>query len=135
MKNNRGLTLIEVILACALLVAAGMLMYSFFGQGLSLFTKESESAKEQAELRLVMSDITNAARLTDATKISVLSGVLTVDSKVYKLTSGKILRNNTAIASNIKTFTVSKTADLLSIKIVSNTNKVIETSLSMVVPF
>ncbi len=133
MKNtNRGFTLIEVLLACALVAAAALLMYSFFGQGFSLYTLESESADEQASLRMVMSDITNIVRVTDTTKISVSNGVLTVDSRTYKLSGGKILRNGTAIASNISTFTVTKSTELLSIKIVSNKKSTIETSLSMV---
>lgn len=131
-KKNRGFTLIEVLLACSLVAAAALLMYSFFGQGFSLYTLESESADEQASLRMVMSDITNIVRVTtDTTKISVANGVLTVDSRTYKLSGGKILRNGTAIASNISTFTVTKSADLLSVKIVSNKGSTVETSLSM----
>ena len=133
MKNtNRGFTLIEVLLALTLVAAAAMLMYSFFGQGFSLYTRESESADEQASLRMAMSDITNIVRVTDTTKISVSNGALTVDSRTYKLSGGKILRNGTAIASNISTFTVAKSTELLSIKIVSNKGSTIETSLSMV---
>ena len=133
MKNtNRGFTLIEVLLALALVAAAAMLMYSFFGQGFSLYTRESESADEQASLRMVMSDITNIVRVTDKTKISVSNNVLTVDNRTYKLSGGKILRNGTAIASNISTFTVTMSTELLSIKVVSNKGSTIETALSMV---
>ena len=133
MKNtNRGFTLIEVLLALALVAAAAMLMYSFFGQGFSLYTRESESADEQASLRMVMSDITNIVRVTDKTKISVSSNVLTVDNRTYKLSGGKILRNGTAIASNISAFTVTMSTELLSIKVVSNKGSTIETALSMV---
>ncbi len=130
-KRPRGFTLIEVLLACALVAVAAMLMYSFFGQGFSLYTLESESADEQANLRMTMSDITNVVRVTDAAKISVSGGVLTVDDRTYKLSGGKILRNDTAIASNISTFTVTKSSDLLWIKLVSNKGTAIETSLSM----
>ena len=130
-RSKRGFTLIEVLLALALVAAAAMLMYSFFGQGFSLYTRESESADEQASLRMVMSDITNIVRVTDTTKISVSNGVLTVDNRTYKLSGGKILRNGTAIASNISAFTVTKNTELLSIKIVSDKGTVIETSLSM----
>ncbi len=131
-KTNRGFTLIEVLLACALVAVAAMLMYSFFGQGFSLYTLESESADEQASLRMAMSDITNVVRLTDASKISLSEGgVLTVDDRTYKLSGGKIMRNDTAIASNISTFTVTKSSDLLWIKLVSNKGAAIETSLSM----
>ena len=130
-KRPRGFTLIEVLLACALVAVAAMMMYSFFGQGFSLYTLESESADEQANLRMTMSDITNVVRVTDVAKISVSNNVLTVDDRTYKLSGGKILRNDTAIASNISTFTVTKSSDLLWIKLVSNKGTAIETSLSM----
>jgi prepilin-type N-terminal cleavage/methylation domain-containing protein len=130
MKNrDGGFTLIEVLLACMLVAAAALLMYSFFGQGFSLYTLESESADEQMNLRQAMSDITNVVRVTDGAKISVSNNVLTVDDRTYKLSATKILRNGTAIASNISTFTVSKSNGLLSIKIVNDKGTAIETSL------
>lgn len=130
-KSNRGFTLIEVLLAVTLVAAAALLMYSFFGQGFSLYTLQSESADEQASLRQTMSEITNVVRVTDASKISVSNGVLSIDDKAYRLSGTKILRNGTAIASNISTFTVTRSNELLWIKIVSNKGTAIETSLSM----
>jgi hypothetical protein len=70
-------------------------------------------------------------RVTDTSLISVSNGELTVNDKTYKLSGTKILRNGTAIASNISTFSVTKSNELLWIKIVSDKGTALETSLSM----
>jgi prepilin-type N-terminal cleavage/methylation domain-containing protein len=131
MKSKKGLTLIEVLIVVALVGVASVLMYSFFGQGFSLYAMESESADEQTSLRQVLSDITNKARLTDSGDISVNAGTLTVGTCVYKLTGGKITRNGAAIASGIATFNTKKTSDLLEIGLVSTSGKSISTSVSL----
>jgi prepilin-type N-terminal cleavage/methylation domain-containing protein len=131
MKKNRGFTLIEVLLVSALVVVAALLMYSFLGQGFSLYTVEAASADEQMNLRQTMSEITNLARVTDAANISVSSGVLTVGSKAYKLQNGQILRNGGAIANNISTFEASVSGGMLKIRIVNSKGTELKTSLAL----
>ena len=130
MRNrNGGFTLIEVILAFMLVAAAALLMYSFFGQGFLPYTLESESADEQMNLRQAMSEITNVVRVTSADKISVSNGQLKVDDRTYKQTGSQILRNGTAIANQVSTFTVTLSSGLLRVKIVNTKGTAIETSL------
>jgi len=134
MKRNRGFTLIEVILVSALVVAAALLMYSFFGQGFSLYSAETASADEQMNLRQAMSDITNVVRITDPANISVSDGVLTVGTRKYKLENGCIMRNSATIADGVSVFDVSISNSILKIRIVNKKGTEIKTSLSLVQP-
>lgn len=131
MKSKKGFTLIEMLIVVALIGAASLLMYSFFGQGLNLYAIESKSADEQANLRQALSDITNRARLTKSADVTVSAGVLTVGTYAYKLDGGRVTRNGTAIANGISTFNMSKTDSLLEIGFVNASGKSISTSVSL----
>jgi hypothetical protein len=134
MKRNgkTGYALIQVLLAAALVAVVALLMYSFLGQGFALYGAETASAEEQINLRQAMSDITNAARLTDPDDISVENGVLTVGSRKYKLSGGSIQRDGAAIANGIAVFDVSRTSDgMLVIRIVNQNGTELKTSLSL----
>jgi len=130
--GKTGYTLIEVLLAAALIAVVALLMYSFFGQGFALYGVETASAEEQINLRQAMSDITNIVRVTDPDDISVENGVLTVGSRQYKLSDGSIQKNGAAIAHGIAVFDVSRTGDgLLVIRIVNQNGTELKTSLSL----
>jgi prepilin-type N-terminal cleavage/methylation domain-containing protein len=131
MKSRKGFTLIEVLIVVSLVAVVGLLMYSFFGQGFNLYAVESQSADEQTNIRMVLSDITNKARLTDPATITCVSGVLNIGSYAYKLDGGKVTRNGAAIANGITTFTASKTSGILEIKLVNTSGKSISTSVSL----
>lgn len=132
MKKN-GFTLVEVVLVAALIAVVAGFMYSFIGQGLTLYSMGNESADEQQSLRQVLSEITNKARLTDAGDISVSANVLTIGSDVYELSDNKIMRNDSTIAYRIAEFEVSLngTTSLLSISIKNTKGTQIQTSLSL----
>ena len=133
MKNKRGFTLIEVLVTITLVLAVSALMYTFIGQGLSLYTRESQSAAEQDNLRQVLSDITNRVRLADASEISVAEGRLTVKYTTYSYdsTNKSILRDGSAMASDIDDFTVTLNGSLLQISVTSTAGTVVSTSLSL----
>lgn len=133
MKSRRGFTLIETLLTLALIVVVGALMYSFFGQGLHLYTMETETAEEQANMRQVLSDITNRTRLTDPTAITYADGVLSIGTASYTYDSAnqQILRNGTALATGVSAFSVSLSEQLLEISVTSTAGSVVSTSLSL----
>jgi prepilin-type N-terminal cleavage/methylation domain-containing protein len=132
MRNKKGFTLVEMILVVSLLAVSALLMYSFFGQGLKLFTYESASADRQMNMREVLSDITNKARLTDSSDITCSSGTLNVGSYAYTLNSGKIKRNGTVISTGISTFTTSiNESGILEITVVDTAGTSLTTSISL----
>lgn len=133
MKNKRGITLIEVLLAMTLITVAALLMYSFFGQGFSLYKVESKSAEEQTNLRQVLSEITNRVRLADPSTVTYSGGVLTVDGKNYSYysTGNEIRRDGKTLATGVSAFNVTLSGKLLSISITSTAGTIISTSLSL----
>ncbi len=131
MNNIRGFTLIELLVVIALIAVAASLMYTFFAQGLALYTAESESFSNQETIRQVLSDITNKARLSEPSAISCSGNVLTVDGTVYKLSGSQILKNGHAIAKNISGFTVSVSRSILNVSIADTAGTQLETSLSL----
>lgn len=133
MKRVRGFTLIEILVALALVAVVGALMFSFFGQGLRLYTMETESAQEQANMRLVLSDITNRVRLADPSSITYTNGVLNIGSTSYKFDSAhqRVLRNGSSLVTGVSAFSVSLSAQLLDISVTSTAGSVVSTSLSL----
>ena len=129
--GKKGLTIAEIAVVVALLAVAALLMYSFFGQGLKLFTYESEAADKQMNMRVVLSDITNRARLADPAAITYASGTLTIGSDSYSLTENQIERNGAVIANGISAFTVDISSGMLSITITNTAGTSISTSISL----
>ncbi len=131
MKSKRGFTLVEMLIVLAVVSAVGLIMYSIFGQGFSLYAQESKSASEQASLRQALSDITNNARLADPATITYDSGILKIDTDSYTFQSQSIKKNGTAIAKDIASFTVTINGGILDITIVNLSGKSISTSISL----
>lgn len=131
-RNKRGFTLIEVLLAASLVVVVAALMFTFFGQGISLYSDESQLAQEQSGLRRVLSDITNRVRLAPDT-VTVSGTTLTVGSMVYTYDSTNecVKRNGTVLASDVSAFIVQITGTRLDISINSVSGKAVSTSISL----
>lgn len=131
-RNRKAFTLIETLVVLTLITVVALLMYSFFGQGFSLYSVETESADEQMNLRQVLSEITNKARLiTDRENITCSDGVLSIDDDSYTLNNEQIMRNDTIIANGISVFNVSINDDILEIGITNTASAVITTSISL----
>lgn len=131
MSNKKGFTLIELLIAISLVAVVGLLLFSFIGQGFTLYAMETNSSAEQMNMRQVLSDITNRARLADPAAITYVSGTLNIGSDSYTFTSGKVKRNASVIAKDISSFVVNLNAGILEIKIVHNSGKSLSTSISL----
>jgi len=121
--------LIEVIVAGALLVVVGLLLYVFLGQGLRLYSEETESAAAQHDLRVVLSEITNKARVTSPDDIAMSNGSLVIDNLTYALSGDEVTRNGAVIADDIALFSASITDGLLEVTIRNSEGSEISTSL------
>lgn len=131
MKGKRGYTLIELVVAIALVAAVSLLMFAIFGQGVNLYAKETNSVIEQTNLRIVLSDITNIARLTKPDNISYSAGILNIGSNFYTFNNQTVKKNGIVIAKDIASFDVSISGGILDITIVSISDKSISTSISL----
>ncbi len=131
--GNKGFTLIELLVTIAILAVAAGLMFTLFGQGLSLYTIETESADEQQSLRQILSEITNSARIADVDSIDVNDNALTIGSNVYSHSGQNVLKNGTPIADRIVSFEVSldDSTSLLSITVSNTKGANLQTSLTL----
>ena len=129
MRKKRGFTVIELIVTLAVLGAVAALAFTIFGQGFSLYTAQTESADLQQDMRLVLSDITNKVRVTDAADISADTNELTVDDYVYYFDGSRIIRNSSELATSVTVFDVSISGGLLEITIANSKGDEITTSV------
>ena len=129
-RKKGGFTLVEIMLVVALIGVAAVFMYTFFGQGFALYTVETASVDDQMNMRQVLSDITNKARLSPD-DIAYESGVLSVGDTSYVYDGEQVLRNGTAIASGIAAFDVQINQDILEIAIANTSGDQISTALSL----
>ena len=132
MKRRKGFTIVEVLVSVALLAVVALLMYSFLGQGFTLYSLEATSAEEQTDIRMVLSEITNKVRLTDKSAVTYNAGVLTVGDYQYAFDGERIVRNSVELANGIESFGVNITNSILNISITNNAGTQISTSLSLV---
>ncbi len=129
MKNKKGITLLEVIITLGILSVIGLMAFTLFGQGLSLYQTETESADLQDEMRLVLSDITNKVRVAEEADISVATNQLTVNDYTYSLDGNRIIRNSSELATNISFFDVSLADGLLEIRLQNTKGTQISTAI------
>jgi len=61
-NNNRGITLIELVIAMAILGILSLMVYSFFIFGLKGFTQSKEMSEEQFEIRFAASELSEILR-------------------------------------------------------------------------
>ena len=129
MKNKKGITLLEVIITLGILSVIGLMAFTLFGQGLSLYQAETESADLQDEMRLVLSDITNKVRVAEEADISVATNQLTINDYTYSLDGNRIIRNSSELATNISFFDVSLADGLLEIRLQNTKGTQISTAI------
>ena len=72
LKNNKGFTLLEVLITFVILVLVFALIGPLFLTGLDFFSKSSNMVMDQANLRRIMTDMSREIR--DATTVTVESG-------------------------------------------------------------
>lgn len=91
MDNNKGFTLIEVIISLAIVGIVTLAIFSFFNFNVNAFNKNSEEMKEQSSLRLVSLKLTNELRNIGYIDLgnysfentSSISAISTTDSFIY----------------------------------------------------
>ena len=139
MKDNRGMTLVEVVVAMALISIVLLSIYSFMGSGVKGFAREATTANNHAQVRRVSNNIGREVRRADSvTKDSDKLIIKYADQKKseYRL-EGNIIKvdyyNEDAggnwvldytgdLASGIKTFNIDIVGEEIALEIESVEN-------------
>ena len=122
--NVKGVTLIELILAAALVSVIFSVAFLFYYFGTVSFDNESTSANNQQNLRLVMNDITREIRNTsDDITVDQANSIITIGANVYKLEGNAIMKNDNVMMGNVEKFDVSKNGNIISIEIETKANR------------
>ncbi|WP_181347476.1 PilW family protein [Thalassobacillus sp. CUG 92003] len=113
--NQRGMTLVELLAALAVMTIVLLLMGSLSLFGQKQFMSQTNSVEDQANVRHAVSFLTKEIR--GAESVSVDDHVLSIDNDNYQLIDGEIVRDSTTVAQSIKTFHVVKSSNEIKINI------------------
>lgn len=119
MKNEKGITLVELLAVLALMSLIIVLIGSVHIFGQKQFTKQTEQIDHQANVRLAMSTVMKEIRTVGNQTISVEKDVLTIGTDVYKHENKQIKKNNVPIINNINKFVIEKEDEKITITITS----------------
>jgi prepilin-type N-terminal cleavage/methylation domain-containing protein len=89
LKNNKGVTLIELLVAMAVLSLLAMGIITVLSSGLKTYSVNMESTQGQQSMRQAMIQVTKLVR-DPAKTASVSSGKLYVNGTVLSVASGKL---------------------------------------------
>ena len=123
LKNNRGISLIELLAALTLLSLIFLLVSSFTIFGQKQMNSQSSQIDNQANVRLAINIISKEIRCADRLVISN-DNVLTINNtEKYQLTDTTITKNDTALIKGIEEFIINKEGSKINITITSLPDK------------
>lgn len=139
MRDDRGYTLIEVVVALAILVAIMLSIFSFYVTGVKGFARESTTAYNQMKIRRALNDISREVRRSSSATVGPGSLVLEYsdDKKTeFSLSGDSIIMNyfeknpsgvymdmgTSTLIDGIKSFTSTIGTEVISIELESTAN-------------
>lgn len=129
-KNEKGMTLIELLAALALMSIIIALIGSAHIFGQKQYRNQTEEINYQEQVRYVMATITKEIRSTEADQVSVISdNEITIGANNYELVQPNFYENSTVLSDHISNFILDEEDGKIEISISSlpNRNGKIET--------
>lgn len=137
LKDEKGITLVELIIALAISLIVLAVGYNLFSFGLNSFSRESDNVDNQAKARRVLREISLDIRKVDAASIVIQSDeaeetVFIGDvSYTFQKETHTLLKNGEVFVTGVKSFSVEKSTDgRITLKITTLANNGREVSLS-----
>ncbi|WP_059173513.1 PilW family protein [Bacillus sp. FJAT-27445] len=119
LKNQKGMSLAEVLAGVALLSLILLLGSSVFLFGQKQAINQTAQVQNQADVRLGLNIITKEIR--KASSVNVNSNVLTInDTDIYKLENGNVTKNGHPIITSLKDFKIQMTDNKVTISMSAN---------------
>ncbi|WP_053367680.1 PulJ/GspJ family protein [Bacillus sp. FJAT-27245] len=130
LKNQKGLSLAEVLAGVALLSLVMVLGSSIFLFGQKQAINQTAQVQNQADVRLGLNIITKEIR--KASSVTVANNILTLnDTDIYKLENSNLTKNGVPVISSLKDFKIQMAGNKITIAMsANNTQNNPQTSLS-----
>lgn len=118
--NNKGLSLIELVIGLALIVMVTSAIYGAYMSGITTFSIESANARNQINVRQAISYISKELR--KSSNVEVDGETLIIDGSEYELAEGVIKKDNNDMFFGISEFNAVKVGNKVTLRIKSIPN-------------
>lgn len=120
MKNNRGITLIELIIVLVTIGVIISISFSVLIFGFRIFNIQTSSIDNQSIVRSVIRDITKEIRKSNGgIEVTSTSIEFKENGLIYDFQGDKLLKNGNIIASGIKSFNPIIDGNKITVEIIS----------------
>ncbi|PLS01315.1 prepilin-type N-terminal cleavage/methylation domain-containing protein [Neobacillus cucumis] len=116
-KNEKGITLVELLCSLALLSMVLLLVSSIQMFSVKQSTAQNEEIQKQTDDRLAMNMLTKEIRKADSAKINIQNNILTIDGTKYFLDGTSLKKGDQVLVSNIKNFTIIQNGDKITLQV------------------
>lgn len=131
LKNQRGLTLVELLASLVLISIVLVMVSSIHLMGIKQYSVQSQDVKNQDQVRLAMAMVTNDIRQASDVEVdqdsTTLMNQLTLQigarTIVYSQNQNSLLKNGQPLISGIQQFNVTQTGKEVSLSVVSIPNQ------------
>lgn len=128
MKNNKGFTLIELMIVTGLIITVASIVFSPITFSVENFGNQNEKTNIISDLRRTMDYLTREIR--KANEIEVIDNGIKIDSIVYNLENGNLVKDGNVVIEDIDELNINKLGSKIEIKIVIKDSKAKNHSLS-----
>jgi type II secretory pathway pseudopilin PulG len=122
-KNQKGISLVELLAVLALLSMVIMLISSTHLFGQKQFSSQSDQIQHEANVRYVMNVITKEVRTAPTDKITITNNKIKTQNGEFRLQGNRFYRDDIVIEEGIAEFTIKRTGNEITIKIKSEPNE------------